>query len=405
MKKRVLIIGAGPAGLMAADYLSARGVAVAVYERMPSAARKFLMAGRGGLNITHSEHKDLFLARYREAETWLAPMIEAFSPQDTWRFAEGLGEELFIGSSGRVFPKTMKASTLLRAWLRRLAEQGVTFHFRHTMIDVATGYAVFETSEGTSREDADAVILALGGASWPKLGSKADWVEMLCGKGVEIAPFVAANSGFAHVWSDRFKGQFAGAPLKGIRITLGNESRKGEGVITKHGVEGGVFYALSAPIRKAIETQGQAQVVVDLTPDVSAPQWQQRFAKPRARLSFSNWARKCGLSALHLHLLYDIHGVEKVQAMDAALLAESIKALPITLTQTAGLERAISSAGGVVRNAVDDGLMLCALPHVYAAGEMLDWEAPTGGYLLQACFATGLWAAKACLAQLERDGE
>ncbi|WP_316164616.1 MULTISPECIES: TIGR03862 family flavoprotein [unclassified Bradyrhizobium] len=401
LSKQVAVIGAGPAGLMAAEVLAERGAAVTVYDAMPSVARKFLMAGRGGLNLTHSEELSAFLSRYREAAAWLEPAIRAFPPQRLRDWCEALGEPTFIGSSGRVFPTAMKASPLLRAWLRRLATQGVRFELRHrwTGWDEA-GRLIFETPAGLRAITADATVLALGGASWPRLGSDGGWASLLAAKGVAIAPLRPANCGFTVAWSDIFRGRFEGQPLKGIALSFADRSVRGEAIVTRDGIEGGAVYALSAELREAIALEGAAILDVALRPDLATADLVKRLSAPRGKQSFSNVLRKAlQLSPVAIGLLQE---AAKAQGLSLSSLlpdrlAALINAVPIKLTGTAGLARAISSAGGIARDELDADFMLKRLPGVFAAGEMLDWEAPTGGYLLQASFATGVAAGKGVL--------
>jgi len=385
----VAVIGGGPAGLIAAETLSAHGAAVTVYDRMPSLGRKLLMAGRGGLNLTHSEPLEGFKARYGAATGRLGPFIDALPPEALIAWAQGLGQPTFVGSSGRVFPKALKASPLLRAWLRRLEDQGVAFQTRAEWLGWdETGALRFRDLPPVRP---DAVILALGGASWPKLGSTGAWADILQARGVEVAPFRPANSGFAVAWTPLFRERFAGTPLKPLTLSLGDRTVRGEAMVTAYGIEGGAIYALGAPLRDAIDRDGQAVLTLDLRPDVSEAQLAERLARPRAGQSTSTFLRKAaGLSPVAISLLREAGPLPDN-------LAAAIKALPLTLTAPEGLEHAISTAGGVAWDAVDDKLMLKALPGVFVAGEMLDWEAPTGGYLLQACFATGVAAAKGVL--------
>lgn len=391
----IAIIGAGPAGLIAADILSAAGKPVVVYERMPSVARKFLMAGRGGLNLTHSEPFAHFLTRYAQAEPQLAPILRAFAPNDLRAWADALGQDTFIGSSGRVFPRAMKASPLLRAWLQRLATQGVTIRTRTTW----TGWndqseLTFSTGETLAPT---CTLLALGGASWPKLGADGGWTHALAARGVELAPFKPANVGFNANWSEHFRSRFAGEPLKGIAIRFGDHTAHGEAIVTDYGLEGGAVYALSAPLRDALEAGAPVRVEIDLRPGLSANDIAAKLANAKRGDSVSSTLRKTlGLAPIAANLIREQGALPR----DPAGLAALIKAAPVTLTAPRGLDRAISSAGGVSWDAVDENLELRALPGVYVAGEMLDWEAPTGGYLLQACFATGVRAARAILARL-----
>jgi len=399
MRKIVHIIGAGPAGLMAAERLARAGVAVTVHEAMPSVARKFLMAGRGGLNLTHSEAMEGFVGRYGAAAETVAAWLEAFSPTHLIGWAEGLGQATFTGSSGRVFPRAMKASPLLRAWLGRLNELGVEVRTRSRLVARRDGGWVFETPGGERVERPDAVVLALGGASWPRLGSDGAWRGWLEADGVAVEPFRPSNVGFDVAWSAVFADRFAGQPLKPVALTHGDRTVRGEAMATRYGLEGGAIYALSAPLREAVERDGTAALTVDLRPDLTVEALAGRLAKPRGKDSATNWLRKvAGLSPVAVGLLREIPG-ELPSGADK--LAKRIKAVRLTLTGVQGLERAISSAGGVRLDQLDQGLMLTALPGVFAAGEMLDWEAPTGGYLLQASMASGLVAADGVLRWLD----
>lgn len=389
------IIGAGPGGLMAAEVLSAGGCKVTVYDRMPSVARKLLIAGRGGLNLTHSEPFHRFVARYGLAAPRLKPVLEAFPPSALVAWAEGLGQPTFVGTSGRVFPKAMKASPLLRAWLARLQEQGVVFKLRHEWQGWdARGRLLFAHNGEPLHVKADATILALGGASWPRLGSTGTWVDILRERGVAVAPLKPANCGFTVAWSDTFRDRFEGSPLKNIALSFHGETVRGEALITRAGIEGGAVYALSSSLRTAIEHTGHATLMVDLRPDLSHADLLAKIARPRGSETVANFLRKTlALAPVAVNLLRETHG--KDLSLDAPTLARHIKGAPITLTGTAPIDRAISSAGGVALDAVDENLMLKAIPNVYAVGEMLDWEAPTGGYLLQATFATAVAAAQA----------
>lgn len=393
---------------MAAEVLAEGGASVTVYDAMPSVARKFLMAGRGGLNLTHSEELAAFLSRYREAAPWLAPAIQAFSPQQLREWCEALGQPTFVGSSGRVFPVAMKASPLLRAWLRRLDAQGVRFELRHRWTGWdQQGHLIFATPNDPHTIAADATVLALGGASWPRLGSDGGWVPILGAKGIAIAPLRPANCGFTVAWSDIFRDRFEGQPLKGIALSFGEHSRRGEAVITRNGVEGGAVYALSAELREAIAVHGEATLHVALRPDVEAADLIKKLSAPRGKQSFSNVLRKSlQLSPVAIGLLQEAAKTQgpALSSLSPDRLAALINAVPIKLTGTAGLARAISSAGGIARDELDADYMLRRLPGVFAAGEMLDWEAPTGGYLLQASFATGVAAGKGALKWLRGTG-
>ncbi|WP_188583891.1 NAD(P)/FAD-dependent oxidoreductase [Azorhizobium oxalatiphilum] len=392
----VAIIGAGPAGLMAASHLAAAGVRVRLFDRMPAPARKFLMAGRGGLNLTHSEPLDRFLTRYGPAADHLAPAIHAFPPEALRAFVEDLGEPTFVGSSGRVFPKSFKASPLLRAWLRRLGEAGVTLHARHDWTGwTEDGALSFRTPEGTVTVRPRATLLALGGASWPRLGADGGWRGLLEGRGLTVAPFAPANMGVLLDWSEHLRGRFAGEPLKRIALSCDGVSVRGEAVITGGGLEGGAVYALSRIIRNAVARDGKAKLAIDLRPDLSVEQLASKLRAAPERLSFAERLRKAaGLSPVQAGVLRD--GMPARPATPEAL-ARLIKQVELTVTDTCGLERAISSAGGLSWADMAPDYGVRGQPGLFACGEMLDWEAPTGGYLLQACFATGRAAAEGIL--------
>jgi len=386
---------------MAAERLAQAGLSVVVHERMPSVARKFLMAGRGGLNLTHSEPLDRFLTRYGPAPAPVSRWIDAFTPADLTAWVEGLGQPTFVGSSGRVFPRAMKASPLLRAWLARLGDLGVEIRTRSRWVGWRDGALAFETPDGERLERPDAVVLALGGASWPRLGSDGAWKPWLETAGIAVSPFRPANVGFDLAWSPLFRDRFAGQPLKGVAVTHGSRTARGEAMIARYGLEGGAVYALSAALRASVEADGRADVQIDLKPDVAVGKLTDRLSKPRGKASLSNHLRKVvGLEPVAVALLYEAGPLP----VSPRALAERIKAMPLTLTGVQGLERAISSAGGVALDGVDERLMLTARPGVFVAGEMLDWEAPTGGYLLQASFASGVQAARGLMAWLDRRG-
>ncbi len=392
-KHTIAIIGGGPAGLIAAERLAARGYAVTIYDRMPSVARKFLMAGRGGLNLTHSEPLADFIGRYGTAAAWLAPYIRAFPPDALRHWCEGLDQSTFVGTSGRVFPVGMKATPLLRAWLRRLVDAGVQFMLRHEWQGWHDGALRFMTPEGEKLVQADACLLALGGASWPRLGTDGGWVPILTAAGIALTPLRPSNCGFIVPWSDYFRARFAGAPLKNATFTHSGPSKHGEAVITQHGIEGGAIYALSAGLRDSITAHGSAVLTIDLVPQFSLQQLAAKLTAPRGSQSASNYLRKTlNLAPVQIGLLHEVFSNAQLAATPEQLAA-LIKAVPVTLTATAGMARAISSAGGVPQAAVDAQFMLHDKPGVFVAGEMLDWEAPTGGYLLQGCFCTGIAAA------------
>lgn len=404
--KNVAIIGAGPAGLMAAEVLARGGAEVTVYDAMPSAGRKFLMAGRGGLNLTHSEPLSQFLARYREATPHLKAAIEAFPPQALRAWSEALGQETFIGSSGRVFPRAFKASPLLRAWLRRLDAMGVKLMLRHRWTGWdEQGRLRFQTSNGSHLVEARALVLALGGASWPRLGSDGSWVAALAAKGVGISPLRPANCGFTVSWSDIFRSRFEGQPLKGVALSFGVHSVRGEAIVTRTGIEGGAIYALSAELREAVDRSGRATLHIALRPDLEMENLIAKVSAPKSKQSLSNFLRKAvSLPPVAIGLLQEAARVSgaSLASMPAVELANFINAVPVELTGIAPIARAISTAGGIAFGEIDADFMLRRLPGVFAAGEMLDWEAPTGGYLLQASFATGAAAGRGALRWLGR---
>ena len=420
---RVAVVGGGPAGLMAAEVLCQGGAQVSVFDAMPSIGRKFLLAGKGGLNLTHSEAFEAFAARFGAARATLEPMLQRFGPQELRDWALALGVPTFVGSSGRVFPSDLKAAPLLRAWLHRLRSAGVVFHMRHRWLgwrdadspeDGATPGALrFAAPSGEVEIEVDAVVLALGGASWSRLGSDGAWVPCLAGRGVAVAPLRPANCGFdvarpgaggAPVqpgWSAHFRERFVGRPLKNVALSLQAVEgsvfdRVGEFVVTESGVEGSLVYALSALARDRIAADGQVVVRIDLLPGRSADFVRAEVARPRGSRSLATHLKsRLGLEGVKTALLHELLPRESIA--DAPRLAEAIKSLPLSLVAARPIDEAISSAGGVRFDALDPGSMLRALPGVFCAGEMLDWEAPTGGYLLTACCASGVAAAEGAL--------
>lgn len=405
----VAIIGGGPAGLMAAEVLAAQGVSVALYDAMPSVGRKFLMAGKGGMNLTHAEPEPAFLGRYGARAAQIAPMLAGFGSQALREWVHGLGIDTFVGSSGRVFPSDMKAAPMLRAWLHRLRESGVQFHMRHRWLgweDGAQQTLRFATPHGEVYVQARAVVLALGGASWARLGSDGTWVPRLAERGVEIAPLRPANCGFDVAWSEGFASRFAGTPVKPVAIALTDRDghphyRQGEFVISANGIEGSLVYALSAPIRDRIEAEGNVVIHLDLLPSHSAEQVSTDVNHPRGARSLSSHLQsRLGITGVKAGLLREC--LPKDAMYDPGTLAISLKALPLRLLRARPIDEVISSAGGVRFEAMDERLMLRAMPGVFCAGEMLDWEAPTGGYLLTACFASGRTAALGAAAYLQQ---
>jgi uncharacterized flavoprotein (TIGR03862 family) len=404
--QHVAVIGAGPAGLMAAEVLAQGGAYVTLYDAMPSAGRKFLMAGRGGLNLTHSEPSPQFLARYREAMPHLKAAVEAFPPQALREWSEALGQETFVGSSGRVFPKAFKASPLLRAWLRRLDSMGVRLVLRHRWAGWDDqGRLRFRTPNGSQVVEPRATLLALGGASWPRLGSDGAWAELLAARAVKISPLRPANCGFTVAWSDIFRDRFEGQPLKGVALTFGQHSVRGEAIITRTGIEGGAIYALSAELREAMLRDGRAMLNIALRPDAEIGELTAKLSAAKGKQSISNFLRKtANLSPVAIGLLQEAAKASgmSLSQLSSADLVRLIQAVPVQLNGVSPIARAISTAGGIAFDELDDDFMLRRLPGVFAAGEMLDWEAPTGGYLLQASFATGAAAGRGALRWLER---
>jgi len=400
MDKSVAVIGGGPAGLMAAEVVSGRGVTVDLYDSMPSLGRKFLMAGKGGLNITHSEPFEQFVSRYGKRRGQIEPLLKTFGPDELREWVHGLGIETFVGTSGRVFPKGMKASPLLRAWLKRLSDSGVTFHLRHKWrgrLPSASAAGpgglsiLFETPDGEKAVKPDAVVLALGGGSWSRLGSDGAWVPWLEQAGVRVAALKPSNCGFDVNWSPHFRQKFDGQPVKSVVLSFGPFRQQGEFIVTKEGVEGSLIYAVSALIRDEIYGRGRAVVSLDLTPDRSREWLTEKLSKPRgSRTMASHLEKTVGIRGVKAGLLHEF--AAKEDFTNTERLASLIKALPLPLIAPRPLDEAISSAGGVTFEALDEYLMIRSMPGVFCAGEMLDWEAPTGGYLITACMASGYTA-------------
>lgn len=402
LKKPVAaIVGGGPAGLAAAERLAGYAQ-VHVFDAMPSLGRKFLLAGKSGLNITHGESFEKFLTRFAAARTALEPALRSFTPDDIRRWAAELGTETFEGSSGRVFPKAMKASPLLRAWLQRLDESGVVFHARHKWQGwTEDGALCFGTPGGEVNFMADATVLALGGASWPRLGADGSWAPILSARGVEITPFRPSNCGFNVAWSDRMKERFAGVPVKSVTLAFAGENVKGDFVVTENGIEGSAVYALSAALRDAIERDGYATLSLDLAPDIDLARLETALATPRGKNSIANHLRKkAHIEGVKAALLREV--ADKTAFDSPRALARAIKQLPLRLERPRPVAEAISAAGGIPFGELDGGFMLKKCPGVFAAGEMLDWEAPTGGYLISACLATGRAAGEGAASWLRR---
>ncbi len=403
-RPHVVVIGAGPAGLMAAEVAARGGAAVSVHDRMPAPGRKLLLAGRGGLNLTHSENIETMLARYGAAAPRLRGAIEAFPPAALRAWCDSLGQTTFVGSSGRVFPTTFKASPLLRAWLARLRSLGVAFAPRREWTGWSQGGALlFLGPDGPIEIRADAAVLALGGASWPRLGSDGRWTEAMTRAGIAVAALRPANCGFMTNWSDHFRDRFEGQPLKNIELSFDGLAARGEAVITRSGLEGGGVYALSAPLRDAIAATGEALLHIGLRPDLPLAALESRIAARAPKQSVATFLRK----ALHLPpaaigLVHEAAGArgERLSAMAPSALAQLVNTCPVRLIGVAPIARAISTAGGISLDEINANFMLSSLPGVFVAGEMLDWEAPTGGYLLQACFATGAAAGRGVLSWL-----
>ncbi|MBV8649983.1 MAG: TIGR03862 family flavoprotein [Alphaproteobacteria bacterium] len=403
-RKTAVVIGGGPAGLMAAEVLAAGEAEIHVFDAMPSVGRKFLMAGKSGLNITHAEPFDLFMSRFGATAGKLIPIVQEFGPEMIRKWADSLGIDTFVGSSGRVFPTDFKAAPLLRAWLRRLRASGVRFHVRHRWTGwTADGALAFDTPAGAAHISADAVVLALGGASWPKLGSDGAWVPFLAARGVDIAPLRPANCGFDVAWSPHFRERFAGAPVKSVVLSFAGRRQRGEFVVTEAGLEGGPVYAHSAALRDAIAAGGSAILTLDLAPDREPARLAGDLARPRGSRSLAtHWRRTVGIEGVKAGLLREC--LPPATLADPGRLAAAIKALPLRLAAPRPIDEAISSAGGVAWSGLDDMLMLRALPGVFCAGEMLDWEVPTGGYLLTACIALGRRAGTGAAAFLRQNG-
>lgn len=397
-QKTVVIVGAGPAGLMAAEEICAAGHQVHVYDAKPSACRKFLLAGVGGMNITHSEAYPAFIQRYYDKAEWLDSAVSQFDSIALCDWIHGLGVETFVGSSGRVFPKDMKAAPLLRHWLKRLREAGVQFHMRHKMIGLSSGCVAFEHLDEQVLTNADAIVLAMGGASWPKLGSDGAWLPVLAEQGVSIAPLQSANCGFYSHWSEHLQTKFAGSPLKDVAFSFVLENgqvvtKKGECIVTKDGMEGSLIYAFSKYLRDGINAHTQSSLTMDFLPLQSEEQVVKKLRHTKPKESFSKYLKRTlnigGVKAALLHEAFDKNAFQTPETLAACL-----KAVPVSFYKTKPIDEVISTAGGVCESSVDARLMLNALPGVFCAGEMLDWEAPTGGYLLTACFATGKWAGR-----------
>ena len=402
-----IVVGGGPAGLIAAETLARAGVAVTVYDRMPSVSRKFLLAGHGGLNITHSEPRDRMLTRYGQSADRLETMLAVFGPDDLRAWCAGLGEPTFVGSSGRVFPRSFRATPLVRAWWARLTELGVTVRTRQRWTGwTDDGGLRFTGADGTQTEDAaDVTVFALGGASWPRLGSDGGWVGSFSERGVSVAPLRAANVGVRVAWTQRFADRFEGQPLKNLTLTVpghGGPPAPGDAMVTRAGLEGGPVYAIGAAVRDALDADGRCVVEVDLRPDLTADQLTDRLQHRRPKDSVPTWLRRTlGLEPVAIGLLWE--ATSGAIPTEPAVAAALVKAVPVLVAAMMPIERAISTAGGILWSEVDGSLMLHRLPGTFVSGEMLDWEAPTGGYLLQASFSTGVAAAQGALAWLERE--
>lgn len=408
MERYVTVIGGGPAGLMAAEVISARGVKVDVYDAMPSLGRKFLMAGKSGLNITHSDPFEVFVERYGKRRPQIEPLLKDFGADQLREWVHSFGIETFVGTSGRVFPVGMKASPLLRAWLKRLSDSGVTFHLRHKWrgfpapVPAASSVVLeFLTLNGEATVKADAVVLALGGGSWSRLGSDGAWVDWLRQAGAGVEALRPSNCGFDVAWSEHFREKYDGHPVKSVALSFKEFHQQGEFIITEEGVEGGLIYTASAKLRDEIEANGKAVISLDLKPDRMLEWLKEKLSRPRGKRSLASYLEKTlGVKGVKAGLLREF--VPKDDFTSGDRLAGFIKALPVPLVAPRPLDEAISSAGGVTFESLDEHLMLKSLPGVFCAGEMLDWEAPTGGYLLTACFSSGYAAGHGVLRWLEK---
>lgn len=391
--KQVIIIGAGPAGLMAAEIIQTAGHQVHIYDAMPSACRKFLLAGIGGMNITHSEPYEDFITRYYEKAQWLEPSIKAFDADALRQWIHDLGIDTFVGSSGRVFPEKMKAAPLLRNWLKRLKDAGVEFHMRHKLVALDGLKATFNYEGLDKTKTADAIVLALGGASWPKLGSDGKWVGVLSRQGVDISPLESTNCGFHCRWSEHLQSNLAGAPLKGVSFTMSLENgermtQKGECIVTRDGMEGSLIYAFSKYLRDAINLRGEGRITINLLPDLTRAQLEEKLSNTKPKESLAKYLKRTiKLDSIKSALLYESYNKDDFDT--PAKLARCLQSIPVSFYKTKPIDEVISTAGGVSQNSVNQYFMLKRMPGVFCAGEMLDWEAPTGGYLLTACFATG----------------
>lgn len=401
--KTVAIIGGGPAGLMAAEVISGAGINVNVYDAMPSVGRKFLLAGKSGLNISHSEPFQNFLSRYGYSKNYLEPILERFDAKKIREWSHQLGIKTFVGSSGRIFPEEMKAAPLLRAWLHRLRQQGVKIKVRHQWLgwgEANDKHLLFLTPEGITEIEADTVILALGGGSWPQLGSTGHWVPLMVKRGIKVSPLLPSNCGFDVNWSEHFRSRYAGQPLKSVIATFAGQQLKGDCIVAEYGIEGGLIYGLSSILRDEITKSGTSTLLLDLKPDNSLDSLIAKASKPHGKQSISNHLRKTlGIEGVKAGLLREKLKPEDFD--DVVKLCSTVKALPIDLLAARPLSEAISSAGGLSFDDIDENLMISSLPGFFCAGEMLDWEAPTGGYLLTACFASGYAAGEGALRWLD----